>query len=126
MSHIVTVIALNTKITTAYNFEKSTFSTNDVPNNTCSRPDANSADPDQTAPLAAKSLQKNKFQNVKIIRAVFQILYFNINVVFFSVLPVFIVVKHRRHLGSSGDEGCLDEDDKITSGYRSGNWNATA
>ena len=45
---------------------------------------------------------------------------------FFSVLPVFIVVKHRRHLGSSGDEGCLDEDDKITSGYRSGNWNATA
>ena len=45
---------------------------------------------------------------------------------FFSVLPVFIVIKHRRHLGSSGDEGCLDEDDKITSGYRSGNWNATA
>ena len=43
---------------------------------------------------------------------------------FFSVLPVFIVVKHRRHLGSSGDEECLDEDDKITSGYRSGNWNA--
>ena len=38
----------------------------------------------------------------------------------FSVLPVFIVVKHRRHLGSSGDEGCLDEDDEITSGYRSG------
>ena len=54
MSHIVTVITLNTKITTAYNFEKSTFPTNDVPNNTCSRPDANSADPDQTAPLAAK------------------------------------------------------------------------
>ena len=52
-------------------------------------------------------------------RAVFQVLYFNINV-FFSVLPVFIVVKHRRHLGSSGDEGCLDEDDNITSGYRSG------
>ena len=46
-------------------------------------------------------------------------MYFNINV-FFSVLPVFIVVKHRRHLASSGDEGCLDEDDKITSGYRSG------
>ena len=45
---------------------------------------------------------------------------------FFSVLPVFIVVKHRGHSGSSGDEGCLDEDDKITSGYRSGNWNATA
>ena len=45
---------------------------------------------------------------------------------FFSVLPVFILVKHRRHLGSSGDEGCLDEDDKSTSGYRSGNWNATA
>ena len=65
MSHIVTVITLNTKITTAFNFEKSTFPTNDVPNNdlpnnTCSRPDANSADPDQTAPLAAKSLQKNK------------------------------------------------------------------
>ena len=34
MSHIVTVITLNTKITTAYNFEKSTFPTNDVPNNT--------------------------------------------------------------------------------------------
>ena len=60
MSHIVTVITLNTKIRTAYNFEKSTFPTNDVPNNTCSRPDANSADPDQTAPLAAKSVQKNK------------------------------------------------------------------
>ena len=60
MSHIVTVITLNTKITTAYNFEKSTFPTNDVPNNTCSRPDANSADPDQTAPLAAKSLQKKQ------------------------------------------------------------------
>ena len=40
---------------------------------------------------------------------------------FFSLLPVFIVLKHRRHLDSSGDEGCLDEDDKITtSGYRSG------
>ena len=37
----------------------------------------------------------------------------------FTVLPVFIVVKHRRHLDSSGDEGCHDEDDKITSGYRS-------
>ena len=145
MSHIFTVITLNSKITTAYNFEKSTFPTNDVPNNTwgwsggvmvlgklpvpgrptiwitvgqgptalavgvgggcldiftliypfsplspslletaryrlkyclkgplnpkqptnqpnntCSRPDANSADPDQTAPFAAKSLQKNK------------------------------------------------------------------
>ena len=55
MSHIVTVITLNTKITTAYNFKKSTFPTNDVPNNTCLRPD-----PDQTAPFAAKSLQKNK------------------------------------------------------------------
>ena len=61
MSHIDTVITLNTKITIVYNFEKSTFPTNDVPNNTCSRPDANSADPDQTAPFAAKSLQKNKF-----------------------------------------------------------------
>ena len=60
MSHIVTVITLNTKITTAYNFEKSTFPTNDVPNNTCSRPDAITADPDQTASFAAKSLQKNK------------------------------------------------------------------
>ena len=48
------------KITTAYNFEKSNFPTNDVPNNMCSRPDANSADPDQTAPVAAKSLQKSK------------------------------------------------------------------
>ena len=38
----------------------------------------------------------------------------------FSVLPMFIVVKHRRHLDSSGDEGCLEEDDKITSDYRSG------
>ena len=72
MSHIVTVITLNTKITTAYNFEKSTFPTNDVPNNTCSRPDA-----------------------------VFQVLYFNI-IFFISVLPVFIVVKHRRHLGMKG------------------------
>ena len=65
MSHIVTVITLNTKITTAYNFEKSTFPTNDVPNNTCSRPDANSADPDQTAPLAAKSLQKKSVKMSK-------------------------------------------------------------
>ena len=39
---------------------------------------------------------------------------------FFSVLPIFIVVKHRRHLDSSGDEGCLEEDDKITSHYRLG------
>ena len=39
---------------------------------------------------------------------------------FFSVLQVFIVVKHTRHLDSSGDEGCLDESDKITSDYRSG------
>ena len=39
---------------------------------------------------------------------------------FFSVLPVFIELKHRLHLDSSGDEGCLEEDDKITSGYRSG------
>ena len=58
------------------------------------------------------------------IRAVFQVLYFSINVFvffyFFSVSPAFIVLKHRQHLDSSGDEGCLDEDDKITSGYRSG------
>ena len=40
--------------------------------------------------------------------------------VYFSVSPVFIVLKHRHHLDSSGDEGCLDEDNKITSGYRSG------
>ena len=39
---------------------------------------------------------------------------------FFSVLPVFIVLKHRQHLDSSGDEGFLGQDDKITSGYRSG------
>ena len=67
------------------NFEKSTFPTNDVPNNTCSRPDVNSADPDQTALLAGKSLQKNKCYNVKIIRAVFQVLYFNIKWFFFSI-----------------------------------------
>ena len=47
-----------------------------------------------------------------------QVLYFNI--IFFSVLPVFIVLKHRQHQDSSGDKGCFDEDDKITSGYRSG------
>ena len=39
---------------------------------------------------------------------------------FFSALPVFIVVKHKRHLDKSWDEGWLDEDDKITSDYRSG------
>ena len=65
MSHIVTVITLNTKITTAYNFEKSTFPTNDVPNKTYSRPDTNSADPDQTDPLAAKSLQKTSVKMSK-------------------------------------------------------------
>ena len=46
-------------------------------------------------------------------------LYFNIDV-FLQYIPVFIVLKHRRHLDSYGDEGCLDEDDKITSVYRSG------
>ena len=66
MSHIVTVITHNNKIKTAYNFEKSTFPTNNVPNNMFSRPDGHSADPDQTAPPAAKSLQKNKCLNVKI------------------------------------------------------------
>ena len=60
MSHIVTVITHNTKITKPTILKKSTFPTNDVQNNTCSRPDANSADLDQTAHLAAKSLQKNK------------------------------------------------------------------
>ena len=41
-------------------WKNSTFSTNDVPNNISSRPDANSTDLDQTAHLEAKSLQINK------------------------------------------------------------------
>ena len=39
---------------------------------------------------------------------------------FFIVIPISIVIKHRRPLDSSGDEGCLDEDDKIISDYSSG------
>ena len=65
MSHIVTVITLNTKITTAYNFEKSTSPTNDVPNNMCSRSDANTADPDQIAPIAAKTYRKRSVKMSK-------------------------------------------------------------
>ena len=39
---------------------------------------------------------------------------------FFQYYQFFIVVKHKRHLESSGDGGCLEKDDKITCDYRSG------
>ena len=39
---------------------------------------------------------------------------------FFQYYQFCIVVKHKRHPESSGDEGCLDEDDKITIDYRPG------
>ena len=103
-------------MTTTYNFEKISFPTNGVPNNTCSGPDRTAELQIRLLLLQPKAYRKTSVKMSKYLEQFFRCL--NVNVLFSVIdLPIFIVVKHRRHLDSSGDEGCRDEDNKITSNY---------